>query len=290
MFDIDFNAGDKEPDKIINYAEMHKNSIIDFTSKPERPPLCISIGLDEKEYKGVRYPKKFASLGNISVILGEEKSRKSFLRSLIVGCAIGGKANYFSDEIKGHNLQDKYIFDLDTEQGEYDCWLNAIRIPEMVGTIPENYKYITLRDKSKHEIRGYVEWLFMESEYRNNIGLTCIDGYVDMVDDFNSNTESDDMVRKLMKYSTISNSHITGILHLNPNSEKGRGHFGTILAQKCEMVAICKDEGDFSSVKCKRVRGSKKFDDFTIRVNNDWLPYVSEDEINDIINNGLNLK
>lgn len=279
MFDLSkLTLTEKEPEKI-DFAEMHKKSIIDIDVKPPRSPLAISIGLNENPYKGVRYPLKFATLGNLSVILGEEKARKSFLKSLILACSIGGKANNFSEQIKGHGLEDKYIIELDTEQDPYDCWLNAIRIPEMVGSMPENYLYVGLRDKSKKEIRGYLEWLFMESEYRNKLGVTCIDGYVDCIDDFNSNIESDEMTRKLMKYSSVTNSHITGILHLNPNSEKGRGHFGTILAQKCEMVAIVKDEGDFSSVRCKRVRGSKKFDEFTIRIDENWLPYVSDDEI-----------
>lgn len=269
-----------QPDETkTNWREMAKRTRVHIDVVPPRPPLAISIGLDDREYKGVRYPRKFGSMGNISVIMGEEKSRKSFLRSLILSCAIGGKANNFSEDIRGHNLEDRYIFDLDTEQGTYDSWLNAKRIPEMCGAVPENYLYFGLRELSKNEIRGFVEWLFMESEYRNKMGITCIDGYVDMVDDFNSNTESDERIRELMKYSSVSKSHITGVLHLNPNSDKGRGHFGTMLAQKAEMVAICKDEGEFSSVRCKRVRGSQKFEEFTIRVNDDWLPYVSADEI-----------
>lgn len=272
-------ANFEKEEEVIDYLQMHKAARIHIDVEPPRPPLAISIGLDDREYKGVRYPRKFASMGNISVIMGEEKSRKSFLRSLIIACSIGGNANNFSEDIKGHNLQDKYIIDLDTEQAPYDCWLNAIRIPEMVGAIPDNYLYLGLRDKSKKEIRGYLEWLFMESEFRNKLGITCIDGYVDCVDDFNSLTESDDFTRKLMKYSAVSKSHITGVLHLNPGSDKGRGHFGTILAQKSEMVAICKDEGDFSSVRCKRIRGGKKFDEFTIRVDENWLPFVSDDEI-----------
>lgn len=263
----------------IDWFKESKNLRVRIDVVPPRAPLAISIGEHSIPYKGVIYPKKFGSLGNISVIMGEEKSRKSFLRSLLLACSIGGNSNNFAEEIRGHNLQDKYIFDIDTEQDEYDCWLNAKRIPEMCGAIPENYIYYGLREKSKKEIRGFIEWLFMESEYKKNIGLTCIDGYVDLVDDFNSNTESDERIRELMKYSSVSKSHITGILHLNPGSDKGRGHFGTMLAQKAEMVAICKDEGEFSSVKCKRVRGSQKFDDFTIRIDNNWLPYVSDDDI-----------
>jgi hypothetical protein len=80
-----------------------------------------------------------------------------------------------------------------------------------------------------------------------------------------------------MKYSSLRNCHISGVLHLNPNSEKIRGHLGTILGQKCECVMLVKNEGEYSNVRCKVVRGSKPFKDFTIRIDNDWMPYVSND-------------
>jgi hypothetical protein len=99
-----------------------------------------------------------------------------------------------------------------------------------------------------------------------------------MLKDFNSLTESIEFTQRLMKYSSITKSHITGVLHLNPNSEKARGHLGTILQQKCETVVIIKDAGEYSEVTCQRGRG-KKFKPFAISVNKDWLPYVlSTDE------------
>ena len=116
----------------------------------------------------------------------------------------------------------------------------------------------------------------MESEYRNKLGVVSIDGYVDMLDNFNDLVECVEFTQALMSYSTISKSHITGILHLNPGQDKARGHLGTILQQKCETVVIIKDTGDSSLVTCQRGRG-KKFKDFHISVNNDWLPYVVEE-------------
>ena len=128
------------------------------------------------------------------------------------------------------------------------------------------------------ERNQYLEWLFKESEYRNNLGIVSIDGYVDFLNSSNDEIESREFTQSLMKYSSVSKCHITGILHLNPGTTKARGHLGTILQQKCETVVIIKDAGEYSEVICQRGRG-KKFEDFTLRVNNDWLPYVSDDEI-----------
>ena len=273
----------------VNYSHIHKSSLIDLKKQVDRPPLAISIGLDDREYgvDRVRFPIRFGTFGNISLIKGEEKTRKSFLKSLLLSCAIGGNANNYCQNIVGHDLSDKYVFDIDTEQGDYDVWLAASRIPKMVGTYPENYMPIALRGKNPNEICGYLEWLFMESEYRNKLGIVSIDGFVDCMNDFNSQTESKEFITKLMDWSKVSMSHITGILHVNPGSEKARGHAGTIIQQKCETVVLIKDGGEYSEVICKVGRG-KKFKSFAIKIDNDWLPYEYENYIP--LDSGLNLQ
>lgn len=262
----------------LNLKSMFLNSRINLKKAVDRPPLAISIGIDDYDYNGVFYPLRFGTFGNISMIKGEEKSRKTWLKSLILANAIGGKSNNWTDtvEISGHDLRDKYIIDIDTEQDTYDVWLNAKRIPDMVGQAPKNYISLKWREYTPHERLQLLEWLFIESEYKDNLGIVSLDGFVDFVKDFNNLEESTIFTNKLMKWSSISKCHITGILHLNPNSTKARGHLGTILQNKCETVVIIKDMGDYSLINCQRGRG-KKFNDFTIRVGRDWLPYVSDD-------------
>ena len=275
--DLDFSLLDSKinQEKVLDFKAIHEKALIDLDLVYDRPPLVISIGRDDKEYNGINYPLRFGTAGNISMIKGEEKARKSFLKSLILGCSFGGNSNLYtkSIDILGHDLKDKYIIDIDTEQDDYDSWLNAIRIPKLVGIKPDNYMAIKLRDKTPNERLQYVEWLFMESEYRNKLGVVSIDGYVDLINDFNNQLESSELTQKLMKWSSISKAHITGVLHLNPNSDKARGHLGTILQQKCETVVIIADKGDYSLVTCQRGRG-KKFREFCISVNNEWLPEI----------------
>mgnify|MGYP000734157528 CR=1 FL=1 len=269
-----------EKEEEYNFDEIHKMAVVDVEVVPPRPPLAISIGKDDKSYAGVHYPLRFGTYGNISMIKGEEKARKSFLKSLILACAIGGKSNNYAEDILGHDLSDKYILDIDTEQGDYDVWLNASRIPKMVGIVPDNYKALKLRNMKSTERLEYLDWLFLESEYRSKIGICSLDGYVDFVKNFNDQEECSSFVQKLMTHSMDSKAHITGVLHLNPGSTKARGHLGTLLQNKCETVVVIKDAGEYSEVICQRARG-KKFTDFTIRVNDEWLPYVSDDIIED---------
>jgi hypothetical protein len=266
----------------VDYIDLHKKATLNLNIQPKRQPLAISIGYDDIAYNGEFYPLRYGTFGNISMIKGEEKSRKTWLKSLILASLLEGNSNKYSNGIRGHNLKDKYIIDIDCEQNYYDNWLVSNRIPKMVGTpiapiIPDNYIAINLREHNAKIRRDYLKWLFMESEYRNKLGVVSIDGYVDMIDNFNDLVECVDFTQSLMKYSTLSQAHITGVLHLNPGQEKARGHLGTILQQKCETVVIIKDEGNYSSVICQRGRG-KKFESFNISVNSDWLPYTFEAE------------
>jgi hypothetical protein len=278
----DFNIEDVV--KELDFAKAFNDSKIDLLHQYERPPLALSIGVDDRDYNGVHYPLRYGTYGNISLIKGEEKARKSFLKSLLLACAIGGKANNYTDDIQitGHDLQDKYIIDVDTEQDTYDVWLNATRIPKMVGTIPPNYVSLKWREYTSTERLQLLEWLFNESEYKDKLGIVSLDGYVDFLKDFNSLEESTQFTQKLMKFTTQSKCHLTGVLHLNPDSTKARGHLGTILQQKCETVTIIKDMGDYSKVYCQSSRG-KRFNDFNIRVDNNWLPYISDESENKIM-------
>lgn len=261
-----------EETEAIDFAAMDKECTIDLELVYERPPLAISIGTNDQGYNN-----PFGTFGNISLIKGEEKARKSFLKSMILSSAIGGNSNnYNNDLIKGHDLADKWILDLDGEQDEYYTWLNGIRIPKMVGALPDNYVVKKLREKNPKIRNQYLEWIFMESEYRNNIGICSIDGYVDFVNNFNDQNESSEFTQQLMSYSSKANCHIMGILHLNPGTTKARGHLGTILQQKCESVVTITDGGDHSIVHCQRARGTK-FNDLTLTVDNDWLPHIEED-------------
>jgi len=262
---------------------MFKESNVNLREKVNRPPVLISIGLNERPKNGVCYPVKFASRGNISLITGEEKSRKSYVKSLIEASSIGGNSNnYNNDLIKSKIPKDEYVISIDGEQSKYDVWLNGIRIPQMVGTpeqpqYPDNYKSLMWREYSKDQRLALLKWLFMESPIKDKIAFVFLDGYVDFIKDFNNLEESNEFVDLLLKYTSIANCHICGILHLNPGSDKSRGHSGTILQQKSENVVIVKNMGEYSVVKCKDSRGDIKFKSFCIRIDNDWLPYISDD-------------
>lgn len=277
MVELNFDEIKKDASEEIKFnpQEVFEKSKIDLNKKYERPPLAISLGRDDVMYNGTYYPLRFGTFGNISMIKGEEKARKTFLKSLILASIFQGESHKYTNgiEITSHDMQDKYVLDIDTEQDEYDSWLNAKRIPGICGYTPENYQCFQLREQSPNERMQFVEWLLFESQFRGKVGVLSIDGYVDLVTSFNNEEIAINYTQKLMKWSSKSRCHITGVLHLNPGTDKARGHLGTILQQKCETVVQIKDEGEHSLVYCQRGRG-KKFKPFYLKVNDLWLPEI----------------
>lgn len=222
--------------------------------KVSKPPIAVSIGYDYSTQPSVPLP--LMTYGNLSLMLGQEKVGKSFAKSLILAGALGGNSNNYTERIQGHDISQKFVIEIDTEQDKFYTQWNRKRVVYMVGSEPANYITQAWRGLSHESKILQLDWLFTQSPYKDKLGLVFIDGYVDLVKDFNSLTESREFVEKLMIYSEKSMCHIGGVLHLNPNAgdnPKGRGHLGTVLQQKCETVIhVLKDDTGFVTMKAMR--------------------------------------
>ena len=167
---------------------------------------------------------------------------------------IGGKSqNYFSN-IKGHNTKDKFVIEFDTEQSKYHSQRVFKRVCELVGSNYENYVPFSLREYSPKERLEFIDWVILESIYRDQIGLVSIDGLVDLVTDFNSLEQSTGLQEKLLKWTTIGNLHIVGVLHKNFGSSKPVGHIGSAVLKKAETIAFVEKENELTKVVCEYSR------------------------------------
>ncbi len=258
---------------------MFKECFIDVTKPIGRQPIAISIG--QSMYKGENYPIAFGSYGDYSCIVGASKSKKTFLKSAIIAAYIGGRSIEYFPQIKGHREADKIVVEIDTEQSPYHSQRVFKRVTEMVGTNYERYFPFSLRAYSVHERIGFVEWIFNEWEHRNDIGLISIDGFVDLVTDFNSLEQSTDLQDKLLKWTSKAKCHITGVLHSNFGSDKPVGHIGSAVLKKAETVVFVEtNEKEFPGtafVKCKYSR-NLPFDNFEFQINENWLPQANESD------------
>lgn len=259
-----------ETDKI-DFQKLLVESFIDPAEEIKPQPIAISLGTTE--YKQTIYPIPFGSYGDFSCIVGASKSRKTFFKSMVEAGYIGGDSTIYCPSFKGHESKDKFIISLDTEQSKFHTQRVQRRVLEMVGARYDYYKTFSLRQYSPKERFEFVDWLIYESEFKNQIGLMSIDGYVDLVTDFNSLEQATGLTEKLLEWTAKGKFHCTGILHKNFGTSKPVGHVGSSVLKKAETVVFIESENGITSAKCEYSRNIP-FETIYFDVNKqNWLPY-----------------
>lgn len=254
----------------IDFKEMFNKALIDPSEEIKQQPIALSIGTSN--YKGVEYPIPFGSYGDFSCIVGASKSKKTFFKSMIEAGYIGGNSNIYNPSIIGHNSKDKFVVSFDTEQSEFHTQRVQRRVLELVGANYEFYKTFSLRAYSPKERFDFIDWIVFESDFKNNIGLMSIDGYVDLVTDFNSLEQSTGLTEKLLQWTAKGKMHCTGILHKNFGTAKPVGHVGSSVLKKAETVVFIEKDEERTIAKCEYSR-NQPFEDIIFEVDkNTWLP------------------
>ena len=246
--------------------ERVKPYVVDMTKElPEVLPLVSING------------SCICSVGNISAVCGEAKSRKTFLTSGLVASAMAipySKLNNFEIVDKNHTMDVLWV---DTEQGEMHVRKVVDRISEMTGAklgglVSEpRLTTLALRElaPAERKQRMYDAMLLMHYD------LVVIDGIADLQRNTNDLEESDALVTELMALSTLANTHIMCVLHTNPGSDKARGHLGSSLQRKAETVLFVHRVGETSIVEPQFCR-NEPFERFAFAINEEGIPEVCE--------------
>lgn len=271
MSDFNFEDLNSNAETLIDFKQILKESLIDPAEEIKQQPIALSIG--ESIYKGNSYPIPFGSYGDFSCIVGASKSRKTFFKSMIEAAYIGGQSNIHNPSIKGHNAEKKFVLSFDTEQSHFHAQRVQRRVLELIGGNCEYYKTFGLRGYTPKERFDFIDWVVFESDFKNNIGLMSIDGFVDLVTDFNSLEQSTGLTEKLLNWTAKGKMHCTGILHKNFGTAKPVGHVGSSILKKAETVVFVeKGDDDVTVVKCEYSR-NQPFKEIKFNVDdNDWLP------------------
>lgn len=210
------------------------------------------------------------SIGNISCIVGQAKSRKTFLMSAIAAAFIKGESLGMTTEME----EGKLLF-VDTEQGKEDVLRVARRIYRLCGwdfSVKHfgRFRMLSLRELSPLERRFVID----KTIDRMKPHLVIIDGVSDLVPDTNDLEAASEITQHLMRLSTTKNCHISVVLHTNPTDNKGRGHIGSELQRKAETTLEIKKEGDVSTVRPQFTRQIEP-EPFTFAIDNSGLPVLA---------------
>ncbi len=172
------------------------------------------------------------TLGNISMVYGKAKSRKSFFINMMVATLLTGS------EFKGFKgclpENKSRVLYFDTEQGTYHVQLAVSRICQQLGNPnPANLTVYALR---KFKPAERVALINEAIEKTPNVGFVVIDGIRDLVTSINDEDQATEITSHLMKWSEEHQIHIACVLHQNKNDLNARGHLGTELTNKSETV------------------------------------------------------
>lgn len=199
-----------------------------------RPMLTIT---EKRDYK-------IGGRGMIGVFTGHEKSGKSFVLSCIAASALkGGEVLNFRLNLDGGKM-----LWFDTEQSSfffYKTQERLFRIAEKEAN-PPYYDAFHLRKMSAAQRLEVIEYYVY-----NTPGLSClvIDGFVDLIGDYNDLKLVQEFVQRLMKWSDEKNMLILGVIHVNKGDGKIRGHIGSELKNKCDFVInTAKNESGFFTI------------------------------------------
>ncbi len=279
MEEIDLDKIEETLKATGNMADVFKDCLVDLNK--ELPPIetIVYVGND---FKG--RPVSAITRFECSCIYAPSKAKKSFAKSLIEAAYIGGETDRFTKHFKGTNRKDRYLISIDTEQGEFYAQRTFRRVGKMVGKQYPNYIPLQLRKKSVQDRLDLIRWIVYDSEFTGKIDLITIDGLADLVTNTNDIEMSTSLAEEMMKW-TAEGLHVCFILHKNNNSQKARGHIGTVSTIKAETLIsidnITDDNGvilekNTVKISCSHSRGIY-FEDFYLTVNEDGLPFTHTD-------------
>lgn len=262
------------------FFEMFKKQcFVDLNKKVSLPPIAISCGYTVNQNKNTlkKYPIPMCTYGNFSFIQAPPKSFKTFLVSLISSTYANPNCEY-SGLLKSHRKNEELIH-FDTEQGKFHSKLVMERVRRMNPNLDFGfYHTYALRElgyKSRIEfIEACLEDLQADGK---KIGLVVIDGIADLVAEANNQVEANEIIQKLMTWSTVFNCHIITVIHSNFGTDKPTGHLGSLLEKKAETQIEVKFDSMTAKtlVSCKRSRNIP-FKDFYFHLDDNKLPKYYE--------------
>lgn len=196
----------------------------DYTAEiKEEDTILHCYATQDKRYK-------VGGFGQIGVLIGHEKSGKSFVLGCIASAAMSGKDSLnFQLDRRGRGL----IW-FDTEQSQFFYQWTQKRIHDMAGkaqNVPY-YQAYHLRKLTPVERLTVIEYII----YREKPGIVVIDGIVDLLMNYNDLPEVQGVVNRLMKWTDELNILLLSVLHVNKGDGKIRGHIGTEIKNKCDFA------------------------------------------------------
>lgn len=240
-----------------------RNCIVDISKDVAKPIPVL---------KDPRTDSLWATEGNLIMVAGEAKARKTFNVKFLV-------YTYLQQNANGVCIW------VDTEQSEYHIGLAFKAVQEVMGWEP----------KQNNDRLTMVSFLGLPKEQRLNMlkdmmaevtpGLLVIDNIGHLVTNINDPEQSDTLVTLFDKFKKENpHSVILGVLHTNEGSSKlstdpkMRGHVGSDMEQYAETIfKVQRVDAKISKVQLKS-RNMLVSETYQFYVDDHWIPRIIDSE------------
>ena len=219
-------------DNTFDFDKAFKDCFVDVDKPIKKPPIAMGIGYDWHNNLNPTF-----TYGESSVIVAPKKNKKTFFKTALASCYIGGESQNYFPNIVTNRTEDLFILDFDTEQGDYYAPLAFKRVEKMVGHKYNNYLPFTIKKLSKNNRLDFVDKVI--EKYKGQIGFVFIDGVKDFIVDPNSQTESDKIIEYQEKW-TGTGLHLCEVIHKTFEKDKAFGSIGTKKQDKAETSIFLK--------------------------------------------------
>jgi hypothetical protein len=278
-----------------------------YTHNPDNEQVIkdkVSIkALLDKEFKYDKAVKRsetlitiretiFARKGDFSLIVGQPKAGKTTVSQFFIATALKqNTVDMDTLEIHSKYCEGKQVIYIDTEGSLEDThdFVSGVLSIANLNTKPENFRIFRFREYTQAECKAALIELF---DNLKDTHIWLIDGIADFVTSPNQETESNEMVRLLMKYANLLEACFLLVIHENPNGgqsvSKTRGHLGSELDRKAGgAIIIEKDkEKNCHYIKSKNIRKGSDFEiigyafengkPFTLDLSDDQKQYAEQ--------------
>lgn len=235
----------------------------------EAPPIIL--GMRRKDLKTA----PIFTAGNISVIKGKAKSKKTYLLSMFAASAVANK-EIFSNIMPSLPANKSAVLLFDTEQSKYHSSRLSKRIIKMSGCSAAHFGSFSFRGLDGKKI---IDLITYSLKLYPHTGLIIIDQIADVVSSLNDEKEAVAIIKHLEFISNKYDIHICVIVHQNKDNNYAQGWLGTQLMKKSETIIEVQKNDMFphmSIVKADMTR-DLEFDEFSFKINDFGYPEMCND-------------
>lgn len=246
------------PAGLADLAEFVQTIAAQAAPTPELQPICLTTQPPPLQVVYELAGRPVCTAGNLTAVVAPPKSAKSaFIGAMLAAPMVpgGGEADCLG--LASRNPAGKALLHFDTEQAPTEHWHLLARAVRRAGTTsapPWLLSYSLAGLSASEAWRAVRDTVKRQAGRFGGVHAVLIDGVADLVADVNDGAECNRLVAELHALAIDFECPVVNVLHLNPGTEKSRGHLGSQLERKAESNLRLERDGEAVSLVADKQR------------------------------------